>query len=74
MCVHVNLVKKSNVLGEEEYLLAPCKSPVVLCSLRDLMTTVPVSADCLLDDVDRLGVHSDQLEVGSRYERRPARH
>ena len=24
-CVHVNLVKKSNVLGEEEYLFAPCK-------------------------------------------------
>jgi hypothetical protein len=35
MCVHVNLVKKSNVPGEEEYLFAPCESPVVLCPRLD---------------------------------------
>ena len=27
-CVHVNLVKKSNVPGEEEYLFAPCETAI----------------------------------------------
>jgi hypothetical protein len=29
-CVHVNLVKKTNVPGEEEYLFAPCESATTL--------------------------------------------
>ena len=33
-CVHVNLVKKSNVPGEEEYLFAPCKDTFSVCAFR----------------------------------------
>ena len=33
-CVHVNLVKKSNVPGEEEYLFAPYSAFTVVAATR----------------------------------------
>lgn len=71
-CVHVNLVQKSNVPGEEEYLFAPCKLPLAVFGTYTVCDAASRS-DRMTLQWNRLGVHRPQREVGCRHKRRPAR-
>ena len=51
-CVHVNLVKKTNVPGEEEYLFAPYSAFTVLSSTWNAGTTAEPHVIELLAAVD----------------------
>ena len=58
-CVHVNLVKRANVPGEEEYLFAPYSVFTVLRSTWNAGTTADPHEVELLAAVDNKGEPED---------------
>ena len=58
-CVHVNLVKKTNVPGEEEYLFAPYSAFTVLSSTWNAGTTADPHVIELLAAVDNKAERED---------------
>ena len=58
-CVHVNLVKRSNMPGEEEYLFAPYSAFTVVSAEWNAGTTASPHVIELLADVDNRGAAED---------------